>query len=601
MARPARLGPYRIDEPLGKGGMGAVYAATHLDSGERVAVKALSPELAMAEGFRERFEAEIESLRILQHDSIVQLYGYGEDAGTLFYSMEIVDGASLEEELRAGRRFNWREVTHIGIQMCRALKHAHDHGVVHRDIKPANILLDSQERVKLADFGIARLFGSTQLTSAGGVLGTADFMSPEQADGRPVTDRCDQYSLGCVMYALLAGRPPFRAKTLPEMLQLQRYAEPEPVRRYAPQTPVHLEQAIMQLLEKEPENRFPNALVLARHFEAMTLALSKPGRDDFHVNDQPGGTLVDQAVAGTEEDNAVTQLDPNLSDAPSLSPPGATPATSHVREQATHVAPEGTPADSTEQPQASQQSFTVVGSEDSGTGSSSLWSTVGPITLMILLLAIMGGVGYSMFRPPTADELFDKLSAYPESTWVASNSIAEKQLDSFLKRFPNDPRIEQLQPRIDQIGGSQLERRLRAASLRNETTDDRLNAAEQLYVRALRMERRAPTAAAHQYKQLATLLSPDSADTKADDTNADNAQLATLVSQRLARLKHQLEKDAEQHLPFAKSRLAAAKEVARKDGQKAAAICEALITTYGDRPWAKSLVQEAQALLDSLD
>ena len=198
-----RLGPYEIEKPLGKGGMGSVYAATDSQTGQRVAIKALTPQLAMAEGFRERFESEIESLKTLKHDGIVRLYGYGEQDGVLFYSMELVEGISLEDELKAGRRFNWREVTNIAVQLSLALKHAHDHGIIHRDIKPANILLYDDEHVKLADFGIARLFGTTSLTTAGGVLGTADYMSPEQADGRPVTARCDQYSLGGVMYALL--------------------------------------------------------------------------------------------------------------------------------------------------------------------------------------------------------------------------------------------------------------------------------------------------------------------------------------------------------------------------------------------------------------
>src|SRR5688572_2740109 len=276
-----RLGPYEIGEPLGKGGMGSVYAATNSQTGDRVAVKALTPHLAMADGFRERFEAEIESLKILRHEGIVRLYGYGEQDGVLFYSMELVEGVSLEDELKAGRRFNWREVTSIAIQLSLALKHAHDHGIVHRDIKPANILLYGDDRVKLADFGIARLFGTTQLTTAGGVLGTADYMSPEQADGRPVTARCDQYSLGGVMYALLAGRPPFLAKNLPQMLQLQRFAKPEPVRRYAPNTPEQLERVIMQLLSKNPAERFPNTQVLARHLQAMVNALSRPASDDF--------------------------------------------------------------------------------------------------------------------------------------------------------------------------------------------------------------------------------------------------------------------------------------------------------------------------------
>src|SRR6476659_2538042 len=318
-----RLGPYEIEKPLGKGGMGSVYAATDSQTGQRVAIKALTPQLAMAEGFRERFESEIESLKTLKHDGIVRLYGYGEQDGVLFYSMELVDGTSLEDEVKAGRRFTWREVSNIAIQLSLALKHAHDHGVIHRDIKPANILLFGEDHVKLADFGIARLFGNTSLTTAGGVLGTADYMSPEQADGRPVTARCDQYSLGGVMYALLAGRPPFRAKNLPQMLQLQRFAKPEPVRRYAPETPEQLERVVMQLLAKDPVDRFPNTQVLARHLQAMANALSRPASDDFALaGDHPDSDqAADDAIQSlaidatqVESDRARSQNGPNTND-----------------------------------------------------------------------------------------------------------------------------------------------------------------------------------------------------------------------------------------------------------------------------------------------
>ena len=252
-----KLGPYRIGKTIGRGGMGAVYKAVDEKTGQRVAVKALAPQLALAEGFRERFEAEVQSLKQLEHPNIVRMIGYGEENGVLFYSMELVEGSSLEEELKQGRRFNWREVTQIGVQVCRALKHAHDHGVVHRDIKPANLLLTAEEAVKIADFGIARLFGSTQLTMAGGVLGTADYMSPEQAGGGPISARCDQYSLGGVMYALLAGRPPFQAATMAEMLQMQRFAEPEPVRRFAPDTPEQLERVIKPAAAEGPRETVP--------------------------------------------------------------------------------------------------------------------------------------------------------------------------------------------------------------------------------------------------------------------------------------------------------------------------------------------------------
>src|SRR4029079_15740655 len=264
----------------------------------------------MAEGFRERFEAEIESLKTLKHEGIVRLYGYGEQDGVLFYSMELVEGISLEDELKAGRRFNWREVTNFAIQLSQSLKHAHDHGIVHRDIKPANILLSGDEHVKLADFGIARLFGATSLTTAGGVLGTSADMVSEQADVRPVTARGDQYSLGGVMYALLAGRPPFRAKNLPQMLQMQRFAEPEPVRRYAPDTPEQLERVVLQLLAKNPADRFPNMQVLARHLQALFRALPRPAPDDFAIaGEVPEHVLPDDPFSESLL-NARTQDDP---------------------------------------------------------------------------------------------------------------------------------------------------------------------------------------------------------------------------------------------------------------------------------------------------
>ncbi len=269
-----QLGPYKIGRRVGRGGMGTVYAGIALESGEPAAIKVLSAAMAREEGFRERFEAEIESLRKLNHPNIVRLFGFGEQDGHLFYAMELVEGHSLEEELQSGRVFDWRETTELTIQACRALKHAHDRGVIHRDIKPANLLLANDGTLKLSDFGIAKLFGNTGMTADGGVLGTAEYMAPEQADGRPVSHRCDLYSLGGVMYALLARRPPFRATSLLEMLQLQRFAEPEPVRRFNSDIPAELDTIISLLLEKEPEKRIPTAMVLSRRLEAMRHGLS---------------------------------------------------------------------------------------------------------------------------------------------------------------------------------------------------------------------------------------------------------------------------------------------------------------------------------------
>ena len=132
-----RLGPYRIEKLLGRGGMGAVYAGLNEATGDRAAVKVLAAHLSDNADFRERFSGEVETLKKLKHPNIVQLLAYGEEGGHLFYVMELVDGRSLQDELQAGRRYDWREVARIGVEVCRALKHAHDSGVIHRDLKPA--------------------------------------------------------------------------------------------------------------------------------------------------------------------------------------------------------------------------------------------------------------------------------------------------------------------------------------------------------------------------------------------------------------------------------------------------------------------------------
>ncbi len=269
-----QLGPYKIGRKLGRGGMGTVFAGTLVETDEPAAIKILSISLSHDDGFRERFKAEIETLRKLNHPNIVRLYGFGEQDEILYYAMELVDGRSMEDELQNGRRFDWRTVTDYTIQICRALKHAHDRGVIHRDIKPANLLVAPDGQVKLSDFGIAKLFGASGMTAVGGVLGTAEYMAPEQTDGRSITPRTDMYSLGGVMYTLLAGRPPFKAPTLVEMLQLQRHAAPDPIRRYAPDVPEELQFILSDLLAKEPDDRIATAMVLSRRLEAMRHGLS---------------------------------------------------------------------------------------------------------------------------------------------------------------------------------------------------------------------------------------------------------------------------------------------------------------------------------------
>ncbi|MCS7304406.1 MAG: serine/threonine protein kinase [Thermoguttaceae bacterium] len=263
------LGPYQLIRKLGRGGMGVVYEGVDVETGQRAALKVLSAALGEDEDFRVRFETEIETLRKLKHPNIVRLLGFGQQEGRLFYAMELVDGPSLESELRRGRRFRWQEAVEIGLQICRGLRHAHDRGIIHRDLKPSNLLLAADGTVKLADFGIAQLFGRNRLTAVGSVVGTLDYMAPEQAQGGLVDGRADLYSLGAVLYSLISGRPPLRAKTLAEMLEKLHCSRPEPIRRLAPEVPEAFEQLLEQLLEKDPQRRIATAQIAARRLESL--------------------------------------------------------------------------------------------------------------------------------------------------------------------------------------------------------------------------------------------------------------------------------------------------------------------------------------------
>ena len=234
------LGPYRIGESIGRGGMGSVFKAVHEKTGEAVAVKVISSAVADDMRFRRRFNDEIETLKKLQHPGIVRIIGYGEQHGQLFYSMELVEGESLQERLKREKRLLWAPVLDMAIEICAALKYAHNFGIIHRDLKPANLLITREGGMKLVDFGIVKMFGNTEQTAAGAVLGTADFMAPEQAGDGAITPATDLYALGNVMYACLAGRSPFSGRSMTKIIESLRTEQPVSLELVVPDLPTDI-------------------------------------------------------------------------------------------------------------------------------------------------------------------------------------------------------------------------------------------------------------------------------------------------------------------------------------------------------------------------
>jgi serine/threonine-protein kinase len=270
-----RLGKWVIFKELGRGGMGRVYLAQEELTGRQAALKVLAAELAREIGFLHRFQREIETLSQLDHPHIVRFFESGLENGHYFYAMEYVEGLNLEQMLEQHGRFNWKDVLSIALQIAPALKHCHDHGVIHRDLKPSNLIRNGQGEIKITDFGIAKVFAKTHLTATGGIVGTAEFLSPEQAAGKIVGKRSDLYCLGCVLYMLLTGRPPFLGNSYLELLHKHRYAQFDRPKSFIPDLPIEIDDLVCQLLEKDPERRPRDAHVFYKQLKAIYRKLDR--------------------------------------------------------------------------------------------------------------------------------------------------------------------------------------------------------------------------------------------------------------------------------------------------------------------------------------
>ena len=257
------IGRYRLEERIASGGMGTVYVATDELLGRQVAAKLLNEELADNPSFVDRFRREARSVAALVHPNIATVFDYGEDEGRHFIVMELVRGRDLERILADEGALAPERARRIATRVCDALGHAHSAGVIHRDVKPANVIVTEEEGVKVTDFGIARVADDAAMTASGTVLGTAQYISPEQASDRPVGPASDVYSMGIMLFEMLTGRRPFVGGS-PVAVALRHIHEEVP----GPSTvdrsvPGDLDAIVVRATAKDPARRFPDGAAMA--------------------------------------------------------------------------------------------------------------------------------------------------------------------------------------------------------------------------------------------------------------------------------------------------------------------------------------------------
>ncbi len=601
------LGPYRIGKPLGRGGMGTVFSAVHDKSGEKVAVKLIAAHVADEVRFRRRFDDEVKTLQQLKHKNIVRLIGFGEEQGQLFYSMELVEGETLQARIRREKKISWLPALNIAIDVCSALKHAHDFGVIHRDLKPANLLITGSDGVKLVDFGIAKIFGDGEQTMAGSVLGTADYMAPEQATGSGVTVRTDLYALGSVMYAMFAGRPPFRGKSITEVINALKRDRPVPLEMVDPHLPEAITELVHELLEKNPADRPPTALAVMNRLKAMRAGLQRQetvlgGRSATKVgdeNDRDHGTgsksgavdpdsATDSSGSGSSPSKRTVVSKASSNNAGVVDPdsPTLSTAESNACTESSLDLEEGSSPSESE----TRTHFQTVSETDRRPGFfetevsevEPAWVNHLAIGGMIAALLVAAALIFIAMRPPSADQVY--------ATAVDGDDLSA--MTAFLHRFPNDPRHAEV---LDLKMQNQLAGQLKRMETQKKLGVTPLHAFEEAFYAAMEMRQLQPTEAAEQLRQW--LIVYDSPESELSPNLRRLIELAQYEREQLTKRGPLIVID-----PRAKDMIAEILSLANeRDQELVRTKLTGIIKSFQTFDWAKPAVEEAQRQLQELD
>ena len=598
-----KIGPYEFLGTLGRGGMGTVYRGRHDESGEMHAVKVLASNFANEDHFRGRFESEIRALIKLDHANIVRIISYGQEDSQLFFSMELVEGDSLFQIQKKGHPFDWREILAIAKSVAKGLRHAHDRGIIHRDLKPGNLLMPidedgNQGEVKITDFGIAKRFGASQNTGDN-VLGTMDFMSPEQAKGQPVTFRSDLYSLGTLMFTLLSGRPPFSANSVEESLRnLTRVPAPR-ISSVVPDVPPELDALIRKLMSKRPENRIQTAQALIykiEEAEAVLLSSSQAKTSEINLDDvreetfdlpQPSDVATQ---VNTEQHNKKSKLATNAS------VKNHDPTVDHTAANQQ----EGGTSDATKVDYfntVADQVRSVKSSDDSEVEDANVRGML-PLLLGLLVVLGLAGFGiYQAYRPPSVESLYSSIDASVERP----NNVME-EIELFIKLYPDDSRIDSVEE-LQRIGSAiqHYNRLTNKLSIRsNIAGENRLSDVESQFLEIVELaEDDAETALA----KMAALITVHENDPEL--TERDQACL-TAVNGFRAKIVNDARTQLIQKLKKIRSAMDAA--AANQDAAQAIPVYRSILELYQDVDWGRTseglegqrLIAKAQAILKDL-
>jgi len=278
---------FKVLKEIGVGGMGVVYKAKQLSLDRNIALKVLREEYSKDESFTERFRREAHAAAKLNHPNIVQIYTIGEVEGMYYYTMEFIIGDELSDLMRRERPLRIDRTVEVVGEICKALDYAHRNKVVHRDIKPNNIIVNDEGITKILDFGIAKALDTSTMTATGLIVGTPQYMSPEQAEGKEIDGRSDIYALGIMFYEMITGKLPFKGDTPIQTLYKHVHEHPKPPRDFNRNIPESVQSVVLRAIEKDPERRYDTGKEMLEELQTVM----SPAAESGDRVDQDGATV----------------------------------------------------------------------------------------------------------------------------------------------------------------------------------------------------------------------------------------------------------------------------------------------------------------------